>query len=218
MTVIEKIEWFDILQDKFGSPYFNEAQKLVFLNQASMRYIENLFPKKKSDSDTYSAEENSNIYESLKEVIFVLPAVNMDSSGEVSNSSLITALRTVSGDSTCEVFKILAIEIVNNGTKIPLRPMRHNDKAAFETNVFKKPTYQYPRYSFSNNGLQFRPDNAIGDIYITVVKTPRKMTVSPEVSTDLHIDTHNEIVAQALSFAGVASREEILMIMKTGQI
>lgn len=216
MTTVEKLDFFDLIQDKFGSPYFNEAQKLVFLNRAAMRYVENLFPKKNKRKDGDSVEATSIAAESVKELIYVLPAVTMDASGEITNSSMVTALRTLSGDSNADIFKILSVEIVNNGKKIPLRSMRHNDKAAFETNIFKKPTYTYPRYSFANNALQFRPDNAVGDIYVTVIKTPKIMT--SVVNTDLNVDTHNEIVAQAIAFAGIASRDDVLVMLNSEQL
>lgn len=215
MTTVEKLEWFDILQDKFGSPYFTEAEKLMFLNRASLEYVKTLFPD--NEGGLLNIETDWNVLQNVHPLVFELSEDTQDTNGRISRSDILTDTRTVSGDVTCEIFKVLSVEFKRGSDRFPCKFLRHNDKAEFERNYFKKPDFDNPRVLFQNNNLQFRPIDTLVKVYITVLKTPKILT-SSAVDTDLPESTHNEIVAYALQFAGVASRDEVLSTMNSTQL
>jgi len=207
MTTQEMLDWFDILQDKYASPYFTEDEKLTFLNRAIYTFIEQYFP---DGGLGLNFELDSNTEQKLWSLIFECSSTSMDSNGTLDKADLVSDLQTISGDATAGIYKIISVEFAKSGRRYPCKYMRHNDKTAFENNYFKKPSYKEPKYLFQNGLLQFRPLDTSADIYITVIKTPLTLGLSPTVNSDLPEDTHNDIVAIALEFAGVASREEIL--------
>jgi len=206
MTTVQMLEWFDILEDKSASVYFTEAEKLAFLNNACLEFVGQFLPEGE-EGDNF--EVDSNIEQKIGTLIWESNPLTMSASGVITRAALRTDIRTISGDATCELFKIGAIEFKKSGRKIQCKVLRHNDKAAFEENYFKRPSYTTPKHLHQNNNIQFRPVDTLAEVYITVIKTPKILT-SSAVDTDLPIDTHNEVVAIALEFAGYASREEML--------
>lgn len=207
MTTAEMVEWFDILQDKSASVYFEDAEKLAFLNNAQREFVSQFFPKGE-EGDNF--EVDSNIEQRVGTLIFESNPLTMSAGGAITNATILTDLQTVSGDATCEIFKIGAVGIKKFGKRVPCTWMRHNDKDINDQNYFKRPTYNTPKYTFQNKGIQFRPTDTTAEVYVTTIKTPKILALSPAANSDLPIDTHNEIVAIALEFAGYASREEIL--------
>lgn len=216
MTVQGMLDWFDLLQDKFGSPYFEATEKLSFLNNAQNEYVNQVFLT--NEGGLINLEVNSNILENVRPLIFELDPFTMDSNGEYSIPTLVTGLQTKSGDATADIFKFLSFEMTRGQKIYPIKFLRHNDKGEFEANYFKKPSYTSPRYLFQNGLIKFRPIDEIASIAVTVLKTPVAMALGPDVDCELPITTHNEVVAYALQFAGVASRDEILSAMNQMQL
>ncbi len=214
MTTVQMIEWFDILQDKFGSPYFTEDEKLLFLNRGSLEYVKATFPD--NEGGILNLESDWNVLQNVAPLVFELSETSMDAVGKLTLATITTSLRTISGDATCDIFKVLAVEFKRGIDRFPCKFLRHNDKAEFERNYFKKPDFDNPRVLFQNANLQFRPIDTLVKVYITALKTPKVLTLV--VNSDLPISTHNEIVAYALQFAGVASRDEILAQMNMMQL
>jgi hypothetical protein len=217
MTTQEMIEWFDVLQDKYGSPYFDTDHKLLFLNRAQFEYVKQLFPD--NEQGIINIEYNSSVTQNVAPLIYELTQANMATDGTITIEDLVTDLETISGDSDAKIFKILSIEIARAGIVQPVKYLRHNDKGEFERNYFKKPSTSNYRYLLQNNALQFRPVDQLSTIHVTVLKAPKQLVISPSpINSELPDDVHNEIVAYALQFAGVASRDEILSSMNMAQL
>lgn len=216
MTLAEMITWFDILQDKFGSPYFTDSEKVLFLNRAQWEYVNTTIPS--NEGGLVNIEVDENILKNVAPLIYELPAQNMGTNGLVTNTNINTALQTASGDGTAEFIKLMRIKAVKNGSIYPVKFARHNDIDAFYTNAFKKPSYSNPRYTLQNNGFQFYPIDTLVSLYFTLLKSPKDMSQVGPVNCELPKITHNEIVAIGLEFAGVAGRDEILQQMNSLQL
>lgn len=216
MTTQGMLNWFNLLQDKYGSLYYTEAEQLQFLNQAVFQYLSEVLPDNEGGKE--NLEVDSNVFYNISPLVYELSVETMDNTGLITNSDIRTNLQTVSGDATADIFRILSIEYKRGGQRFPADFMRHNDKAEFEQNYFKKPSFTAPKYTFQNSGIQFRPIDEQASIYITVLKTPKALSVSPESNPELHVKTHNEIVAIGLEFAGIASRDEVLLTLNKVQL
>lgn len=216
MTTLQMLDWFDILQDKFGSPYFSTDQKLLFLNNAQMEYLNNLFPD--NEGGMINIEKDINVEQNAYSLIFELPELNMSNTGSITFVDLDSNLQTLTGDPNALVFDTLSVEFRKGLKRYPAKFLRHNDKAEFETNYFKKPSIDSPRLLLQNNSYQFRPLDVSAKIIFTVVKEPIKLSVSPPVNSDFPNQAHNEIVAYGLQFAGIASRDEVLTAMNLIQL
>ena len=216
MTTQEALDWFDILQDKFGSPYFTDDQKLLFLNNGQNEYLNNLFPG--NEGGEINIEKDWNVLETIDPLIWELPEVSMNTDGYITQASVETALQTITGDSDTELFKVLSVEFKKGTNRFPCKVLRHNDKAEFQRNYFKKPNLLSPRYLLQNTNYQFRPTDTTAKILFTVVKKPAVLSLSPEVNPEFSVSSHNEIVAYGLQFAGIASRDEVLSAMNSTQL
>jgi hypothetical protein len=214
MTITEMLTWFDVLQDKYGSPYFTDSEKLLFLNRAQWEYVNATIPS--NEGGIVNMEVDENVLKNVSSLLFELTVLNQSTSGIITNATINSTLQTVSGDGTAEFIKVMRVKVVKNGRTYPAKFARHNDIDAFHNNYFKKPTYDTPKYTLQNNGFQFNPTDTVASIYFTVLKRPKDMTLV--VNCELPQITHNEIVALGLQFAGIASRDEILQQMNNLQL
>lgn len=216
MTVTEQLQWFDILQDQFGTPYFTDTEKLFFLNRGQYEYVKNLFPG--NEGGIMNIEIDWNVIQNVSPLIWEVSEMAMNSSGVISDADVVTNLRSISGDATADIFYILGVEIRKGTSKQPAKILRHNDRSAFEGNYFKKPSNTNYRYLIQNNGYKFKPIDTTSRVAFTVIKTPVEMAISPAVECELPVSTHNEIVAYGLQFAGIASRDEVLQLLNRAQL
>jgi hypothetical protein len=216
MTTQEMLDWFDLLQDKYGSPYYTDDQKLQFLSRAQYEYLKPIL--KDNEGGQLTFENDQNIASNVWPLIFELGPYTMDTNGRVLRSAVVSSLVSASGHATADILRVASVEFLKGGKRYPCKFMRHNDKAAFEENYFKKPSESNPKYMIESAIFKFRPVDSYPAIYITVLKTPRDLSLSPVVNSELPIDTHNEIVAYALQFAGVGSRDEMLLQMNALQL
>jgi hypothetical protein len=220
MTIQEMIDWFKIVQDMYGSPYFSDSEYVSFLNRAQDEYVSRTIPDNEGDETIgkRNLESDQNIYQNIAPLVWELPATTMDTTGKIVRSTLEANLQSTTGDSTTQIHKILSIEYKKGVKRFPCKVLRHNSKAAFEENYFKKPAQFSPRFLLQNGNIQFRPTDINTQIYVTVLKTPRPMSLVPAIDCELPKSTHNEIVAYGLQFAGVASRDEVLISMNKVQL
>lgn len=200
--------WFDILQDKYQSPYFTNTEKDTFLNRAQIEYINSLLPDKEGQES--NLEENSHLLENLSPLIFQLStSLNMDASGFVLDSAIQTLLDTES--SSTELFmKILNVYIEISGVEYPVKYVRHNDFYKFQTNDFKRASTSLPQYRRLSGKFAFSPIDISNNIYFTLLKYPREVSLSSTINSELPESTHNNIISIGIDLAGIASRDEAL--------
>jgi hypothetical protein len=208
MTTPQLLEFFDILQDKYGSPYFTEDEKLLFLNNATVAYIDSFFPT--NEEAPGDAEINWSTEQELAPLIFTLPEITESVTGGITVDEATTALRTLSADTECSIYRILRVGVLRAGEYYKVRIARHNDILEFQNNYFKKPTTTNARYTLENGLYQFYPTDQIGQIQLTVLKSPKPLALSPQVDPELPLSAHLKILAIGLEFAGVASRDDVL--------
>src|SRR5690606_20714169 len=214
MTTQELLDFFDLIQDKYGTPYFTDDEKLVFLNNAVLEFINSKFPDTESDRERSDVEINWNSLQDIWPSIFTVSDLAMSTSGIITKADLDTALQTISGDAGASVYKLLNVESRKGRNRYPTKVVRHNDNSAFEQNYFKKPSLEPPRYTLENGSLQIRPTDLIGKVAVSVVKSPKELALSPSiVNPELPRSVKNQIVAIGLEFAGIASRDDVLKTM-----
>lgn len=205
--------WFDMLQDKFKAPYFTDAEKTVFLQRAHIGFVKDmLWPDGKNGSDNLEVSQDS--IAQIATLIYELPnPISMSSTGVVLKSTLQTALTGVSA--TAIMWRPLAIGWDLGADVHPVSYVRHNDWYKFQENYFKNPTAENPKTRERATDYQFLPIRPSAKLYFTLLKYPAKVvldTVTPvnNVNSDLPDFTHDKIVALALEYAGISSRDEAL--------
>lgn len=201
-------ELFDIIQDKYSAAYFTETEKDMLFNHAQQLYVNEMLPD--NQGGIVNIEHSSLIETNAQPLIYNLTGLNMDSEGKIANSTLQTDLNTLSGD-TKPVRAILAVYFEKDGETFPISYTRYNDYAKMEPNHFKKASASKVKYLLESNGLLVRPIDETLDITVSVLKSPRRVSINPVVDCELPEHTHNYIVAIAIESAGVASRDEALV-------
>lgn len=211
MTTAQALVKFDILLDKYGSPYFEESEKLEFLNMSQLEILNRMIPD--SLGGVVNFESDYNVYQSIVPLIWDIdvPFASQTSSGDSSlvlRDTIRTSLRTVTGDTTCQVFRILSIGVLQSSSPLvflPIKYVKRNNINSYTANVFKKPTSA--NYSYTDGAGVFRiyPNpNAL--VRFAVMKTPRIMAADNSPDWDDYV--MNQVILQAVKLAGVPLRDE----------
>lgn len=214
MTIQEMHDWFDLVMDKVGEPYFTDDEKDSFLNEGQINFVRQFFD---IVFDKYNAERSNYDAEMLAPLIF--PAsVQTSTAGQLAYTDLDAAVDTswmyilnvarkptTVGCSTDEI------------NYVPSRNVRHNDFYKHQQNSFKKEDEEYPMHRYFSTYLQVNPRN-VADMLVTLLKYPIEMDLGTNVSCELPEKAHNEVVFLALKFAGInMERGEFYAIVNTEQ-
>lgn len=206
MTISEMKDWFNILQDKYGSPYYTDSEISLFLQRAHIEFVKSLLPTTPSDGPNIELSQDT--VSQIAPLIYDLGVLNMNTSGEVTKASIQSSLNSeISGGI---LWRPLAIGWTLTGDERPVKYMRSNDKWEFAINYFKKPSVTNPKVRETAEAYIFSPITTQAKIYFTVLKYPVKVNIGTSVSSDLPDFTHDKIVAIALELTGVASRDVAL--------
>jgi len=207
MLIADWITYFDVLQDRFGSPYFTDSEKMSLFNRAIVDFVNSHFPTGKKYVE--DVEQNQRVVEDLNPLIFRVPAVRMDSAGIITANQVLLSLQALVP--TAQVMRLLNVGWEqSNSYTVPVKFTRHNDWYQFKMNFFKDPKRGGgPRFYLSGLNYYLEPVNISTNIRFTVLKYPVVVN-STGVECDLPDFTHNELIARALELAGISSRDESL--------
>jgi len=208
--------YFDLLQDKYGSTYYTDAEKSLFLQRAHIEFIKELFPVE--DRSNTNAELSQDTISQIAPLIYEIPYTNMNSSGVITKAAVQAALTAMSA--TALVWRPLAIGWELGASKKPLKYLRHNDRWEFADNYFKRADSANPKIRETYTSYIVEPVSVSAKVYFTLLKYPAVVDITGGVSSDLPDFTHDRIVAIALELAGVASRDaalaQLLQLKKNG--
>jgi hypothetical protein len=200
MTYSQMKDYFLILQDKFGSPYYTDDEVTLFLNRAQLDTVIALLPL---DGNPINVELNQNTIDRIAPLVFTNTAAVMNSSGWV-NKEAFNTLHDI------RLLRVLAISY--NGK--PAKATRWNNWAKYVTNVFKVPSADYPRYAETALNWIFKPIDITAVIDISGIRYPVEMLADGSIDCELPDFTHNDVVSRALELAGVGSRDQMLSELK----
>lgn len=215
MIIAQWADYFDILQDKYGSPYFTDTEKSLLFNRASVQFVAEFFPVIPGE---INVELDRDTIATLAPLIYELPAITMSASGIITKAAIQAALVALVAGAVLwrEVGGIKA----TLGTEITaVNYTRHNDWAQFLNNSFKTPTDSNPKVYETALDYRFLPINTITNMTFTVLKYPKtvlvdSVTPANNINSDLPDFTHDKILALALELAGISSRDASLIELK----
>ena len=218
MTIDEMIKLFDLIQDKVESSYFNDQDKLKFINAAQMRFVSDIsisylqgggkiYP---GSSIASTIEDTHTGLELLRPLIVPDLEIASDADGQILYTSLEGLINAETGNNE-KLYKILNVS--NDGKDV--RFIRHNDFYKIARNDFKKPEANYKVFRINIKGIKINPAG-VDDYNVTVLKYPNNMVYFSDgdplnVDCELPEVTHNEILAISLSLAGVSTREQAIL-------
>lgn len=202
------VDYFAILQDKYGSPNLIESEIVDFLNHAINEYINRLFPD--TQGGVANVEMDSNILNNIAPLIYTISTNT--TSGLLSGTVIDAALVTASSDASAKRMIVLNVSATSDGVTYPVKFTKHNNIFAYERNFWKKAeSPNRIRYTLTANGLKFYPiDDAI-TIGVTCVKTPKVLELATPVNPEFPDYVMYNVIAIALQLAGVSTRDTELI-------
>lgn len=206
MNIATMSSWFDILQDKNGSSYFTATEKSLFLNRAQIEFVDELF--RGDGKQEPNIEDSQDTISKIAPLVYELPYLVMNSAGVITKASVTTGLTNIIASGV--VWRPLAIGIELGKLKVPAKYLRHNDRWEFEANYFKRPTTKNPKVRETYTSYIFSPVSVSSRVYFTILKYPLEVDITNSISSELPDHAHDRIVAIALEFAGVGSRDTIM--------
>ncbi len=208
MTSLEAIAKLQLLLDKTGSPYFTTDEYLSFLNMAQNEWLNRLVPDSLGGVVNFELDQNTYFRISPLVVIRDLqPDSQSGDSGIFSTASVVNAVRSTTGDSTCGLFSVISLGISsgNNPTFLPVKYVKSNNLFVAQGNTFKRPSSSNYVYSFDYTGFRVQPYSSKFHRF-TVLKTPKLMTAVN--SPDLDDYSMNQVIQVAYQLSTVATRDE----------
>lgn len=197
MTTTQLVNYFSILQDKYGSPNLVNTEIVSYLNHATNEWLNRLVPD--SQGGVVNFENDANITAQIKPLVYTF-SVNSDSSGLLTESAINTALVSAS-EAGATYFRPMSMVVGTNVVKY----VKHNDIGAYLRNSYKEPTTTYRLYTEIANGLQLYPQSST-TVSLTVMKKPRVL-VYGSIDPELEDYVLYNVLMIALSLAGVSTRD-----------
>lgn len=214
MTVTELHEYFDLLTDKIGSAYFLESEKDTFLNRASLEFVKKTLPS--SEGGIINIEFDQIVYSNIYTLVYETAGLT-PSQGKVTKAQVQTALNTQSG-STDPFIYVMNVSWTKGGVIQPVMYVRQNEWYACEQNTFKKGKATRPNYKQDATGFTFSPVDPTASIKFTLLKMPRTISLSGDITSDLPESTHKTIVEMAVELASVGLRDQELQGLNSKQL
>lgn len=204
MTITQMHEYFDLLLDKSGSPYFEDSEKDLFINMAQIEYVKQLMPS--NEGGVVNVELDQVVYNNVYPLVYDITGLTMTASAAILTTTIQTALDTASS-STEKILYILNVSWTKSGTTLPVKFTRQNDWFEFERNSFKQGSATQPRYKYNKTNLTFSPLDQSATIALSLLKSPKNVSLSGVVNSEFPDHTHKKIVEMALDLATVPLRD-----------
>ena len=206
MTVQQMHDWFDLIQDKVDTVYFTDDEKDEFLNRSTQMYVNNIIQQILPPN---SVKRTRSLVDSTEQLSKKLSTITKDITVAHSTGAITYTAIEAQTSST----PILTILRVSDNAGNPATYVRHNDINRFEQNTFKQSSGTNLKYSYVDSGIKFLTAPTEANINLTVVVKPAEIELGVTES-NLPLETHDEIVAQALTLAGLGSMDENLIRIK----
>lgn len=198
-------DYFNLLQDKYGSPYHTDAEIETYLNRGQLDLVMGLLPP---DGGELNVELNQNTIMRIHPILFTTGNINMAAStGKVLRTAIDSAIVTASGVAGARLLRVLAIGW--NDVR-PVKYTRNNNWYTYIANTFKAPSATNPRAVEDGNAWVFKPVDTTANLVFKGVRYPTSVSITSSVHCELPDFTHNEVVSRALELAGVGSRDQML--------
>lgn len=217
LTTQNLVDYFAIIQDKFGSPNLIEDEIVDMLNHAQMEYLNRMFPD--SQGGVTNVDMDSNTLANIQPLIFTISTTMNGTTGLVTEAVLNTALQTESSDANATCFRVLSADITSDSITYPVKYAKHNNITAYERNFFKKPSVTNARYTLVGKGIRFYPIDATKTLKITCVKNPKTLNLADPINPELKDYALYQVLMIALELAGISTRDgELLQTIQANTI
>lgn len=208
-------DYFDLLVDKTGNPYFISSEKDLFLNMAQTEYIKRTLPS--NEGGVVNLEESAEVTNNIVSLIWETASLTMDSNGLITAAQIQTALNTVSLTTEPYIF-VMNVSWKKTGTTYPVQYTSHNDWFRLQQNSYRQGVATRPRYRYNAAGFVFAPIDVGASVYFSLLKRPVDVGFDIGQDSELPDHTHKNLVELAVELASVATREGDLSQLNQKQL
>ena len=194
MIATEMREWFDILQDKYNTPYFTDDEKDEFLTDAQYDFINEYIGDYENPS---KLGQNKSALANISTLIETVP-ITTASDGKATDTLINAAL------SLGDIILPLALK---PATGEAAHFLNHNDIGKAEANTYKVGIATAPNYTLENGLAQLYPAQVYTALEVTAL-------TNPVLITDLPVHIHRKQVAKAMTKTGLVTESEALTMME----
>lgn len=211
MTLQSCVDLFAVLQDKYGSPNFDDGETIDLLNMGLNEYMSRLFPD--NQGSVVNFEHDVNVTSNIRPLIYTLTSINMSAGGIVTDAVLNAALVSASA-AGATYFRIGSIGLTASGETdtFPVKYVKQNNRWSYDRNVFKKPSITAPRFTLTAGGLQFFPISTTSSLTINVIKKP-KVLAEADLASEVELSDYvmYNVISLSLQFAAQSTRDHDLL-------
>jgi hypothetical protein len=207
LTTQQCVDYFLVLQDKYGSPSVTQSEVVDFLNHGINEYLNRIFPD--NEGAVVNFEQDKNVTATIQPLIYTFAATTAGT-GLLTTAALNTLLATDSGIGSAEFFRVGDIGLTFGGITYPVKYVRSNNLWAFSRNYFKKPSLTRPKYELISKGILVYPAGT-QTLTISVIKKPKVLSLTGPVNPELEDYVMYSVIAIALQLAGVSTRDEAII-------
>jgi hypothetical protein len=206
-TTQKVVDYFLVLQDKYGSPSVDEDEAVNFLNHALQEYLNRIFPD--NQGAVVNFEQDKNVTANIQPLVFDF-TLNTTAGGLLTTAAINAALVTAGAEAGATYFRIGSIGLTSGGITYPVKYMRDNNFWAFNRNYFKKPLLTRPKFELVATGVQVYPVGTQA-LTVSVVKKPKTLDLSTPVNPEFGDYQMVDVLMIALQLAGVSTRDEEIL-------
>ncbi|KKN46951.1 hypothetical protein LCGC14_0667750 [marine sediment metagenome] len=207
MTIENMHIWFDILQDKYNTPYFTAAERDHFINDAALDFVLEFLHEDKDGNKGLEDTPYSNM--ALKNILLTVPVT--------AASALLTTAAISTAISAADMIVPVKIRPQTVNTR-SAKFTRHQDIDEDLNNTLSDLAASSPRASYviQDDGIQIYPTTdyavVVFDMVILVAPTDAVHSASTDL-VDLPGFTHRKIVAKALVKTGLVTEDQAISLM-----
>jgi len=210
MTLAQQHEYFNLLIDKQGAPYFDDTDRDRFINMAQLQYVKELLPS--NEGGIVNLEFDHINFENIQTLVYQTAGLSANASGEILKTAVQTALDTASSD-TSPFMYVMNVSWTKSGSTYPVKFTRHNDWYEIELNSFKQGKATRPRYRHLSNKFVFSPIDTGASVKFTLLKQPKDVETGV-TDCELPSHTHKAITELAVDLAVLSIRDGELSQLK----
>ena len=207
MTLQEKLDLIDLEMNAANSPWFNDLEKLTFLNKAQVDLVEDYYRQ-------YGATEE---FAEKLATLTERPVIGFTQTAQVGTFNIDTGLtvpQSVNGSYFMYIIKLImdTTDTCGRQRKVPAERVEINDLESLSMDPFSFPKATKPLYYVSNNATQEReitvyvdqingtaPYPVIGAINnLYYLRSPRRVSLTPLIESELPNSLHDELVERTV--------------------
>lgn len=202
---------FDLMLDKYGSPYFADDEKDLIINKAIREVVKDIFynldvDKAANGQARVGYEVNKVISSYLSDLVTEISGTQA-TAGEITDAEINTLVEAQTYVGATYLYP-LALSLSQTGLAdfYTAKFQRANEVQPFRRNAYLKPDFCRVYYRLLDGKIGIEPNNVIHDFEMAVLRNPRLIELGV-TDTDLNPTLQERVINKAEEYASISIRD-----------